>query len=108
MGNATVFAAQVNTDAVQLKELADLVEEGGRPAAVLLLAQAGGKGIAICKVSDNLPVDAGAIVRTLTAEFGGGGGGNRTFAQGGGLHADSIDKALAKGTEAIKSALSQD
>jgi len=105
IGGTNVFAERVDADGAQLKELADLVEEKGRPAVVLLLAQAGGKGIAVCKVSDELEVSAGKIVRTLTAEFGGGGGGNRAFAQGGGLRADSLDQALQKGTEAIRSAL---
>ena len=105
IGGANLFAEKVDADGTQLKELADLVEEKGRPAVVLLLTQAGGKGIAVCKVSDELQVNAGAIVRTLTAEFGGGGGGNRAFAQGGGLRADSLDQALGKGAEAIRSAL---
>lgn len=39
-------------------------------------------------------VDAGEIVDDLTAEFGGGGGGGPTFAQGGGLSADS-DRVVA-------------
>ncbi|MEA3238367.1 MAG: alanine--tRNA ligase [Candidatus Bipolaricaulota bacterium] len=105
IGGTNVFAERVDADGAQLKELADLVEEKGSPAVVLLLAQAGGKGIAVCKISDELEVNAGKIVRTLTAKFGGGGGGNRTFAQGGGLRADSLDQALQKGTEAIRSAL---
>lgn len=36
-------------------------------------------------------VDAGDVVADLTAEFGGGGGGGPTFAQGGGLDADSSE-----------------
>jgi len=44
-------------------------------------------------------------VHTLTAKFGGGGGGNRSFAQGGGLRANSLDEALQKGAEAIRTAL---
>jgi len=105
IGAANVFAARVDADGAQLKELADLVEEKGRPAVVLLLAQAGGRGVAVCKVSDDLQVDAGKIVHTLTAKFGGGGGGNRSFAQGGGLRANSLDEALQKGAEAIRTAL---
>jgi len=105
VGAANIFAANVEADGTQLKELADLVEEKGRPAVVLLLAQAGGRGIAVCKVSDDLQVDAGRIVHTLTARFGGGGGGNRSFAQGGGLRTDSLDEALQQGAEAIRTAL---
>ena len=105
VGAANIFAAKVEADGAQLKELADLVEEKGRPAVVLLLAQAGGRGVAVCKVSDDLQVDAGRIVHTLTARFGGGGGGNRSFAQGGGLRTDSLDEALQQGAEAIRTAL---
>ncbi|HDL85845.1 MAG TPA: alanine--tRNA ligase, partial [Candidatus Acetothermia bacterium] len=105
IGDVSVFAAMVEADGAQLKELADLIEERAQPAVILLLALASGKGIAVCKVSANLPVNAGAIVRALTSQFGGGGGGNCAFAQGGGLRADSLNEALEKGEEAIRAAL---
>ncbi|MCD6494689.1 hypothetical protein J7K60_01405, partial [Candidatus Bipolaricaulota bacterium] len=105
IADISVFAALVDTDAAQLKELSDLIEEKARPAVILLLAEVDGKGIAVCKVSDNLPANAGVIMRALTSEFGGGGGGNRVFAQGGGLRADSLEGALEKGRETIRTAL---
>ncbi len=101
----SVFAAQVSTDGTQLKELADLIEEKSQPAVILLLTQVGEKGIAVCKASEGLPVNAGAIVRALTSQFGGGGGGNSSFAQGGGLRTDSLNEALEKGKEEIRAAL---
>ncbi|ESP89077.1 serine-tRNA(Ala) deacylase AlaX [Candidatus Halobonum tyrrellensis] len=42
-------------------------------------------------VASDGDVDAGAVVDDLTDEFGGGGGGRPTFAQGGGLSADPAD-----------------
>jgi len=105
IGDVSIFAARVEADGAQLKELADLIEERAQPAVILLLAQAGGKGIAVCKVSNGIPADAGAIVRELTSQFGGGGGGNRSFAQGGGLRTDSLMSALARGKEVIHSVL---
>ena len=106
IGEVSVLARIVDTDAAGLKELADLMEERARPAVILLLAQAGKKATAICKVSDGTPADAGAIVRSLTSQFGGGGGGNRTFAQGGGLRADSLMAAVERGKELIGESLS--
>ena len=105
IAGVSVLVANVDANTEQLKELADLIEEEAKPAVVLLLAKAGGKGIALCKASEGSPVNAGAIVRALTSEFGGGGGGNRVFAQGGGLPADSLENALQKGREEITSAL---
>jgi len=48
---------------------------GGGPAPFVVVASAG-------------TVDAGEVIDRVTAEFGGGGGGAPTFAQGGGIDAD--------------------
>ncbi|MGM0606061.1 MAG: alanine--tRNA ligase-related protein [Halobacteriota archaeon] len=40
-------------------------------------------------VASDGTVDAGEVIDDVTGEFGGGGGGSRTFAQGGGLGADA-------------------
>jgi alanyl-tRNA synthetase len=105
LGNVALLVAEAEADSDQLKQLADLLEKKASPAVVLLLSQAGEQVILICKVSKGIGVDAGKIVRALTSKFGGGGGGNRTFAQGGGLKAGSLDKALSEGAQAIRNAL---
>ncbi len=105
LGVARLFYSLLNLDGEQLKELSDLVEEKGRPAVVLLASAGGDHGIAVCKASDDVDVDAGSIVRSLTKAFGGGGGGTRTFAQGGGIRKDELADALAEGVRMIRTAL---
>ena len=61
------------------------VGEGDAPFVVVAVADGAAGG-------DNASgegLDAGAVVLAVTDEFGGGGGGGPTFAQGGGLGADS-------------------
>ena len=60
-----------------------LAAVGASPAPFLVIAAAPDSG-----------VDAGEVVAAATDEFGGGGGGGATFAQGGGLDADS-DEVVA-------------
>lgn len=106
VGDTTLFAAEVEANNDQLKQLADLLEEKASPAVALLLSQAGKQGILVCKVSQGVRVDAKKTISEITSEFGGGGGGNRTFAQGGGLKPGFLDQALKKGTQAIRNQLS--
>jgi alanyl-tRNA synthetase len=101
LGGITLFAAKVEGNNDQLKQLADLLEAKSSPAVVLLLSQVGQQGIIICKASQAAGVNAHEIVRAITSKFGGGGGGNSTFAQGGGLRAAYLDKALSKGVQAV-------
>ena len=59
----------------------------GESAAVL--AVTGGDGRPFVVVASDGAVDANEVVQSVTDEFGGGGGGGPTFAQGGGLDADT-------------------
>ncbi len=54
-----------------------------------VLAVTGGEGRPFVVVATDGSVDAATVVDAVTAEFGGGGGGGPTFAQGGGLDADT-------------------
>lgn len=71
-------------------ELGDTVRElAGETADVIALT--GKDGATFLVVGTDGDVEAGDVVDEVTAEFGGGGGGSPTFAQGGGLSADPDD-----------------
>ncbi len=98
VGETTLVAARVDLAPEALKRLADLVEEEARPAVVLLVGEAGGRGIVVAKVSKGQSsVDAGALVRVMAAALGGSGGGNKSFAQGGGPNVQELATALEAG-----------
>ena len=107
VGNVRLIGGQVDLSGDRLKNLADVLEERARPAAVLLVGSAGGAGIAVCKRSKSLDsIDAGALIQAVSNTLGGGGGGGKAFAQGGGPRVDKLDEALAAGRKAIHEALS--
>jgi len=103
---ARLIGGRVDLPAEQLKDLADALEEKARPAAVLLVGDAAGSGIAVCKRSKGLEaIDAGATIRTVAKALGGGGGGAKGFAQGGGPNVGNLDEALGQGLAALREAL---
>ena len=78
-----VVVEEADTDAAGLKRLAAAI--AARPGYVaVLFAGAEGRLVAIACAA-GLEIDAAALLRQLTARFGGRGGGRRDFAQGGGL-----------------------
>ena len=81
------LAGSVPTDDVNA--LADFAEDLARDAAAVV-ALVGETGSYVAVATDG-SVDAGDVVDDVTAEFGGGGGGRPTVAQGGGLDADPDD-----------------
>ena len=106
VGETTLVAARVDLAAEALKRLADLVEEEARPAVVLLVGEAGGRGISVAKASKGQDsVDAGALVRAMATALGGSGGGSRSFAQGGGPNVLALGTALAAGLAAARKSL---
>ncbi|MFN8059122.1 MAG: DHHA1 domain-containing protein [Vicinamibacterales bacterium] len=74
-------------DAADLKTLASTIVTAPGRAAVLL--STGDGALVVCaRSSDVTRVDANAVLRRLTAQFGGKGGGRPDMAQGGGLTGD--------------------
>ena len=104
VGQVRLIGGRVDRMEVErLKMIADRLEERGRPAVVILVGDASGRGIAICKVSKEIGgVDAGDLVRRMAKTLGGGGGGGSLFAQGGGPGVDRLDEALAAGLSAAR------
>jgi len=99
IGRVKLIAGRIDGMGVdRLKSIADILEEKGRPAVAILVGEASGRGIAVCKVSKGIDgLDAGELVRTMAKTLGGGGGGSRLFAQGGGPRVDRLEPALEAG-----------
>ena len=88
-GRQIVIAALDGWDAAGLKTIAAAIAE--RPGhAAILAADPKPVSIAVARARD-VQLDAGAIVRALTAKFGGKGGGRPELAQGGGLDCAAAD-----------------
>ena len=98
--NGVAFQAQV-LSGVSGKDLPPLIDEMKAAlgsGAVLLIADTGGKAAVAVGVSDDLTgrVSAVDILRAVTPELGGkGGGGRPDMAQGGGASADNAQVAIA-------------
>jgi alanyl-tRNA synthetase len=106
IGGVRLVAGRAALDGDGLKQLADRVEESARPAVVVLGSEVDGRGLVVCKISPAVKgIDAGAIIRTLAGKLGGGGGGNRAFAQGGGPDATQLDAALKEGVQTLRDQL---
>jgi alanyl-tRNA synthetase len=107
VGEVRVISGRADIDAGELKELADLLEVRVRPGVVILVGDARGRGVAVCKVSKKIKtVRAGDLIRAMSGVLGGGGGGGPTFAQGGGPDASRLDESLQRGVDLAKDALS--
>jgi alanyl-tRNA synthetase len=98
--NGVAFQAQVLTG-VTGKDLPSLIDEmktGMESGAVVLIADTGGKAAVAVGVTADLTdrVSAVDILRAVTPELGGkGGGGRPDMAQGGGASADNAEAAIA-------------
>ena len=100
MGSLALVAAAVRGwDAVGLKKLASATVSGPGIVAVLLTTDTP-PAIVIAR-SQDLTLDAGAVLRHFIERFGGKGGGKGAMAQGGGL-SGHIDDILASAKEYVR------
>jgi alanyl-tRNA synthetase len=84
VGDLRIVAQQLDGwDAAGLKTIASTMAASGK-AAVLLVSAWTPLSIVVAR-SQDVPIDANAVVRALTGRFGGRGGGKADLAQGGGL-----------------------
>jgi len=102
------FCAQV-LDGVTGKDLPGLIDEHkarmGEGAAVLLMAEAGGKVAVAAGVSDDLTgrLSAVDLLKAAVVELGGkGGGGRPDMAQGGGKDIGGAERAIAAAEDVLK------
>ena len=102
IGGATVVAASISGwDASALKKLASAMSARSGVIAVLLTSEVPSL-IAVAR-SQDLTIDAGAILKPLIERFGGKGGGKGSMAQGGGL-AGNAQEILSAAKDIIRSA----
>lgn len=89
-----------------LKRLADMIEME-IDGVVLLGSGTGDTANLVCKVSTDIGdlLDASKIIEEISPLIEGGGGGSRSFAQGGGSNPSNISQALKSGIESIRSQL---
>jgi alanyl-tRNA synthetase len=103
IGAATLVAAAVSGwDANGLKRLASAI--ASRPASIAVLLGADSTLPVVVTRSQDVSVDAGAILKALIERFGGKGGGKGAMAQGGGLAGDPR-LIIEAARDVVKSAL---
>ena len=106
IAGVSLISGRVDRTADEVKTLTDLLEKRVRPATVLLVGDIGGQAVVVGKVSKGIDaIDASALVRELSGLVGGGGGGNRSFAQGGGPDLTRLEQALSRGLASVRTAL---
>jgi alanyl-tRNA synthetase len=110
IGDIKAIATRVaNLDANGLRQLADNLA-GKLKSGVVVLGQGGdGKASLIVRVTDDLTgrLNAGQIVREVSALIGGKGGGRADMATGGGSQPENLEAALEASFKVIESALSK-
>ena len=93
-GSTTIVAAMEGWDAQGLKGIA-AAATASQPAAVVVLFTTTTPALVVVARGASANVDAGAVLKQLTAKFGGKGGGKPDLAQGGGLNAGTADLIAA-------------
>jgi alanyl-tRNA synthetase len=87
VGSRRILARVLERDQTALKTLAQAIAADGGPA-VLLVSAVRPSAIVVARGGEQA-VDAGVVLKTIIARFGGKGGGRPELAQGGGVDADS-------------------
>lgn len=106
VGDAKLVVSRADLPGDQLKQLADLIEEGIRPAIIILAGKSSERALVVCKVSKGIQaVRAGDVVKMMSQALGGGGGGAPNFAQGGGQDTTKIDEVLQSAADEVQKAL---
>ncbi|HSE38757.1 MAG TPA: DHHA1 domain-containing protein, partial [Blastocatellia bacterium] len=99
-----VLARRVtNLDANGMRQLADSLSQKLKSGVVVLGQANDGKASLVARVTDDLTkrLNAGQIVREVSALVGGKGGGRADMATGGGNEPEKLDQALEASYEAI-------
>ncbi len=83
-------------DVKSLRTLSDKIKEKLHPAVILLASKIDGQGMLILSVTKDAieKYDAGKILKSITQQVGGKGGGRADMAQGGCPDGESLDKVL--------------
>jgi alanyl-tRNA synthetase len=104
IGGIRVIAQRVsNLDTNGLRQLADSLSQKIRSGVVVLGQATDGKASLVARVTDDLTkrLNAGQIVREISALVGGKGGGRADMATGGGNEPANLDRALEASFETV-------
>lgn len=98
-----IIATTENYEVKILKQFADTLTNQVENLFVLLANINNGSVNIICKTNlNNQNINCGSIVKELSQKCSGNGGGNQTFAQGGGTDAKNLEKYLKELKEYLK------
>ncbi|HKA17168.1 MAG TPA: alanine--tRNA ligase [Blastocatellia bacterium] len=110
IGGIRVIAQRVsNLDANGLRQLADSLSQKIKTGVVVLGQATDGKASLVARVTDDLTkrLNAGQIVREISALVGGKGGGRADMATGGGNDPANLEKALEASFETVQRMLTE-
>ncbi|MBN1593773.1 MAG: alanine--tRNA ligase [Candidatus Coatesbacteria bacterium] len=110
LGETRLIAANLGDERVDfLRKVSDRLKEDGFSGVSVLAASDGKKVILICSVSEDLTnrLDAGHIIREVSAKVGGSGGGRKDFAQAGGSRPEQLDEALSHAKDVVQNLLAK-
>src|SRR5262249_50171086 len=104
VGGIRVLSRRVSDLGVDaMRQLADSLSRKIKPGVVVLGQATDGKASLVVRVTDDLTgkLNAGQIVREISAVVGGKGGGKADMATGGGTKPKNLDQALATASDAV-------
>jgi len=107
MGTFRFIAAQVEVDSIEmLKTIAHQIRNSGIDTVLVMGCEIDGKANLLVMVSDNLVnlkrLNAASIIKDISSEINGGGGGQPFLATAGGKNPAGIAAALSKAAEVLK------
>jgi alanyl-tRNA synthetase len=107
MGTFRLITSQVEVDSAEmLKTIAHQIRNTGIDTVLVIGCEIAGKANLLVMVSDNLvntkKINAASIIKEISAEIDGGGGGQSFLATAGGKNPAGIPAALSRATEIIK------
>jgi alanyl-tRNA synthetase len=105
IGGIRVIARRVtNLDANGMRQLADSLSQKIKTGVVVLGQADDGKASLVARVTDDLTkrLNAGQLVREISAVVGGKGGGRPDMATGGGNEPEKLEQALEASYEAVE------
>ncbi len=107
-GVRLVSAKVEGLDAAALRELGDRIRDRLDKGVVILGSSKNGKAMLLVMATKNVTdsINASELIRAISKEIKGGGGGRPDMAQAGGKDPSGIERAIKKGVEEAKKALS--
>jgi alanyl-tRNA synthetase len=96
-----------NLDSNGMRQLADSLSQKLKSGVVVLGQASDGKASLVARVTDDLTkrLNAGQLVREISALIGGKGGGRADMATGGGSEPEKLDQALEASYGAVEKML---